>query len=577
MRSLFGIIGTISVLLSGCAGLTGDRPGADQSSDLVILLEKTVHFSTLDGTPVSITPGGYIVEAGEQSLRLTVPDGDSPLVVAASRGTHEETIKRPALLSFAEEGDQPDIHHIVLLFPDGKSLDAVGTYSGIMSRGLKERLAQRPLIQKAKQIKETVQERIHERLFGEPPPFSSGANAFNLAFKEQAVGASPENVYLLTYLVTLIYPEFLDQLSGDPLKQDHNYAKRLHMNPQDFVQEYADRTHHLFWNAAASPGPTNQPPQFVWVWGSRGGHDPEAMVISTAKAVIVVIRGTDRVSSSKSKFGYGWAEWVQSDFKAMGVQPDVPGLGGRVHEGFWESLTAPATLYVPSGHTIPSGIQANRPFRESLLAAIRSFGGGQRPVWVVGHSLGAAHAQLYGAYLTASGLSPQGVYAVAAPHVGDQSFVNQLNAMFPNRRLQRFDFVHDPVTLVPPAFPLPQAPGTPPIIYARAGTRVYYDDVRTVQFPAPERSTAEEIKSDGLFNSPLFRFFPAGDFCFHYPQWYLMAAYNQLDRRIVSAVPSPLPTPVMRGDVYSWLCGPVKVVRGNANPRTAAGSILPGR
>lgn len=576
MRNLFGIIGTISVLLGGCAGLTGDRTGADQSPDLVILIEKAVHFSAPDGTPVSITPGGYIVEAGEQSLRLTVPDGESPLVVAASGGIHEEAIKGPALLSFAEEGDQADIHHIVLLLPDGKSLDAVGTYSGIMPRGLKERLAQRPLIQKAKQVKEAVQERIHERLFGEPPAFSSGANAFNLAFKEQAVGAAPVNAYLLTYLVTLIYPEFLDQLSGDPLKQDIDYVKRLHTTPQDFVQEYASRTHHLFWNAAAPPGPANQPPQYVWVWGRAGGWDPEAMVISTAKSVVVVIRGTDRVAGKK-QFGYNWAEWIQSNFRAMGVPPDVPGLSGRVHRGFWESMTAPAMLYVPSGNPLPAGIPNDQPFRDALLDVIKAFGGGQKPIWVVGHSLGAAQAQLYGAYLTVKGVSPQGVYAVAAPHVGDQTFVNQLNAMFPNQRLQRFDFVHDPVTMVPPGIPLPQAPGTPPIVYVRAGTRVYYDDVRTVQFPAPERSTVEGIKSDGLFNSPLVRFFPAGDVCFHYPQWYLMAAYNQLDRRIVSAVPSPLPTPVMRGDVYSWLCGPVKVVRGNANPRTAAGSILPGR
>jgi len=545
-------------------GMTSFPDVSERAGAPLILLDKPVYFTAPDGTAVPVNPGGYVIEAGDKSLRLTVPDGETPLVVAASPGTHDEAVTSPTPLSFAEDGEQSDLHHLVLLFPDGKSLDAVGTYSGIAPRGLlRDRLAQRPLIQKARQMKEQVQARIHDRLFGAPPPFSAGPNVFNVRFNERATGAAPANAYLLTYLVTLIYPEFLDQLSGDPLKQDADYVQRLHTKPQDFVQEYASRTHHLFWNASAPPGAADQPPQYVWVWGRSGGWDPEAMVISTAKAVIVVIRGTDRVAGKK-KLGYNWAEWIQSDFRALPVAPDVVGLSGHVHKGFWESMTAPATLYAPSGNPLPPGIQNNQPFRESLLAVIKAFGGGQKPIWVVGHSLGAAQAQLYGAYLTVKGVPPQGVYAVAAPHVGDRTFVDQLNGMFPNQRLQRFDFVHDPVTMVPP------------IPYARAGTRVYYDDVKSVQFAAPERNTAQGIRMDGVLNSPIVRFFPPGDFCFHYPQWHLTAAYNQLDQGIVGAMPSPLPTPVMRGDVYSRLCGPVKVTRGNRSPKTVLGNIRPG-
>ena len=219
------------------------------------------------------------------------------------------------------------------------------------------------------------------------------------------------------------------------------------------------------------------------------------------------------------------------------------------------------------------------PFRESVLSIVKAFKGGQKPVWVVGHSLGAAHAQLYGAYLTANGLSPQGVYAVAAPHVGDQAFVSQLNSMFPNRRLQRFDFVHDPVTKVPPNAPLPQTPGTPPITYVRAGTRVYYDDVNTVQFGAPERPPSEANRITALLIAPipLTRLYAAGDFCFHYPQWYLRAAYTQLNQATKGRVPSPLPTPVMRGDVYSSLCGPIQITRGNQSPKTVLHNITPGQ
>lgn len=249
-----------------------------------------------------------------------------------------------------------------------------------------------------------------------------------------------------------------------------------------------------------------------------------------------------------------------------------------VHAGFWNSLTAPATLYVPQSSQVPGGIQNGLPFREATLAVIKAFGGGQKKVWITGHSLGAAHAQLYGAYLSASGISPQGVYAIAAPHVGDSTFVTQLNAMFPNQRLQRFDFAHDPVTKVPPVAPLPQPNGSS-ITYARAGTRVYYDDLASAQFGAPERGPDEAARMASLLLAPipLTRMFAAGDFCFHYPHWHLRTAYNQLDQVTASRVPSPLHTPVVRGDVYSGLCGPIQVARGNASPRTVAGNILPGR
>lgn len=324
------------------------------------------------------------------------------------------------------------------LNPDGTSLVATGTYSGIQSRGLGDaarqaaararvaaEAARRAADQKAaaaraaalhakqaaEQAAKEAAAKIHDRLFGTAPPASMGPNAFNTVFNEHAVGYAPSNAYLLTYLATLIYPEFLDQLSGDPLIADTQYVTRLHNRPQDFVQEYTQRTHHLFWNSALPPGPGNYPPQFVWIWGQRGGQDPEAMVISTPKTIFVVFRGTDRVAQAKKKVGYDWAEWIQTDFVALGIPPQFGVLRGLVHAGFWGSLTAPASLFVPANAQVPAGISNGLPFRDAVLAVIKAFGGGQKKVWVVGHSLGAAHVQLYGAYLTANGLPPQGVYA----------------------------------------------------------------------------------------------------------------------------------------------------------------------
>jgi hypothetical protein len=538
----------------------------------MITLEKTVHFNTPGAAALALDAGDYMVTAKDQTLLLSPLDSQSSLAISASSGTHESGILvTPIALSFGEvDAERADIHHIVFLMPGGQSLDAVGTYSGIMPRGLRDLLAQRPIVQKLQQAKQNLQAQVHERLFGEPPPFSKGPNAFTLFFNENAVGHAPANAYLLTYLATLVYPDFLDQLTGNPLEVNAAYIKSMHTNPQAFVQDFADRTHHLFWNSALPPGPANVPPQYVWVWGSRGGQDPEAMVISTQKAIFVVFRGTDRVGAVKKDFGYNWAEWIQSDFVALGVAPKVGSLGGLVHAGFWLSLVAPATLYVPKNSTIPSGVSNGLPFRDATLAVIKAFGGARKKVWLTGHSLGAAHVQLYGAYLSAIGLAPQGVYALAAPHVGDRTFVDQLNAMFPNQRLQRFDFVQDPVTKVPSNTPMPQGPGSPPITYERAGTRVYYDDVRTVHFGAPERPPlALPIRLPLLLG--------IGDACYHYPQWHLNAAFTQLNPATVSRFPSPLPTPVMRGNLYSVLCGPLHIARGNLSVRTGVVNLLSGK
>jgi hypothetical protein len=568
------------VVLGAFIGL---RPASAEVSGEIssmISLNQTVHFTASDGSLVPISPGDYIVAPGDQGLRLSRSDGEPVDSIIASSASYKEKVTHPISVSFGEEGaENADIHHIVLVLPDGYSLDAAGTYSGVTSRGLKERLAQRPLVQKAIQIKEAVQARVHEGLYGPPPPFNAGHNAVRAVFQENATGYVAPNTYVLTYLTTLIYPEFLDQVSGDPLKENLDYVTRLHKSPQDFVEEYAKHTHHLFWNQASPPGPDNVLPQYVWVWGSRGGQDPEAMVISTPKTVFVVFRGTDRVAAAKKQIGYEFAEWVQTNFVAVGVAPDVPPLRGLVHAGFWASLTAPATLYAPAEGRIPAGIANGLPFREATMAVIRAFGGAQKKLWISGHSLGAAHAQLYAAYLTANGLPPQGVNAIAGPHVGDSAFVSQLNAMFPSHRLQRLEFIHDPVTKVPPNVPLPQTPGAPPITFARAGTRVYYDDVKSIQFGAPERAPAEAQRMAMLLAAPLplTRIFAAGDFCYHYPHWHLNAAYAQLAPSIVRQVPSPLLTPVMRGNIYSGFCGPPQVTRGNISPATAKRMILPGQ
>jgi hypothetical protein len=118
-----------------------------------ITLDQAVHFIGTDGSDAVADPGDYSVEAAQEWLRL-IPGTErrNALLIEANAITHEEILTSPMAISLpGEEGETADIHHVVLLLPDGQSLDAVGTYSGIRPRGLLKRVASRPRIRRAVQ------------------------------------------------------------------------------------------------------------------------------------------------------------------------------------------------------------------------------------------------------------------------------------------------------------------------------------------------------------------------------------------------------------------------------------------
>lgn len=393
-------------------------------------------------------------------------------------------------------------------------------------------------------------------------------SVFDTQFNVDANGPNAVNSYLATYLATLVYPEFIDQLSGRSLVQNMTYTKSLHTNPASFFSEFKKYTEYLFSN-----------PVYAWIYSDQGGYNPEAMVISTAKAVFVVFRGTDRVGAETTKAGYDYAEWVSSNFYAIHDDPDLPTLAGKVHKGHWDSMKAQPKV-IRNGSNGPTNgpcLQSSRnefSFRECLTSEIRAAGGGtSKKVFLMGHSLGASHAQLFAAYLAGhvtqtlapDPIKPQGVYGIAAPHPGNDQFRNRLNALVGKNRIQRFDFVNDPVTMLPPYL-------LGPYQYGRAGTRIYYDDLQTVQVGVPERIPG--------IGEPLWTNFASGflaggllgagggvvsDFCFHYPQWYLNAALSAVPRQAREKLPVPLPIPRTGGDdpkVYGGCINPLTVMRG---------------
>jgi pimeloyl-ACP methyl ester carboxylesterase len=414
-----------------------------------------------------------------------------------------------------------------------------------------------------------------------------GTAAFDKRFDIDAHGYNATNSYLAIYLANVVYPEFLDQLTGSPLKQDTSSTTEWHKNPKTFYAEFVKRIEYLFKNA-----------EFTWVYGVHDKYDPEAMIISTSKAVFVVFRGTDRTGSALTGVAggaYQWDEWLKTDFKINQISPDLSSLGTgptesgetKIHAGFWESMAVSKPFTVAQKAT---GIEeksceyaslGHPSFRECLVGVIRAAGGGSKTVFIIGHSLGAAQAQLFSAYLAAhqtndghhDGIKVQTVYLVASPHPGNREFVRRLHQLIGKDQIQRFDFVNDPVTMLPPY-------QTGLDTYARSGTRIYYDDVQTVQVGVPERvpGIGEPVWTDmtaGVMIGGIMG--PAGalvggaafalsDFCYHYPQWHLNAAWSAVHRQIREDLPSPLPIPQNAGlapRVYDNCENPLTVARGN--------------
>jgi hypothetical protein len=353
----------------------------------------------------------------------------------------------------------------------------------------------------------------------------------------------------------------------------------------------------MFYDAGKPASATNVAPRYEYVtMGTRDdelaklgfARDPEAMVIGTSSAVFVVFRGTDRVATATeesdnivsdsllsrllpdavstrldaaesylSAQGYDLGEWIVTDLIGAGTSPGY-GIRGTVHSGMWSSL-----LQI-------IGKVTNK---------VIEFGGASKPVWVTGHSLGGGQALLFSAFLAASGIKPRGTYAIAAPRVGDQEFVNDLHSRLPRESLQRFEFVDDLVTMIAPrrnelppelrdAIEENVGGFTPGVVelatllasaidfpdYYHPGIRNRYDAVTRYAYNAPERTTGEVMGILGKLVSSR----EITPFCFHHPWWYLDAAYRQLDAAKQAIVPLPLELPTACDEA----CNDAAVARG---------------
>ncbi len=106
---------------------------AQQAATLpTVMLDRSIHFTSPEGTDVKVPAGPYHLEsAGESRLRLRATDGGATFLIHVQSTRHTESVDSPLALAVATDEDTT---HIVLLMPDKTALDAQGSHSGVRSR-----------------------------------------------------------------------------------------------------------------------------------------------------------------------------------------------------------------------------------------------------------------------------------------------------------------------------------------------------------------------------------------------------------------------------------------------------------
>jgi len=110
---------------------------AATASTSTVELPTAIHFLTPAGDDIKVGPGIYEVEAAESWLKL-VPEGQGrteAVLLEATPGIHEGKLEQ-LTIRLEEAPDNPDVFHLAMLLADGTGLEAIGTKSGIRTRGL---------------------------------------------------------------------------------------------------------------------------------------------------------------------------------------------------------------------------------------------------------------------------------------------------------------------------------------------------------------------------------------------------------------------------------------------------------
>ena len=312
------------------------------------------------------------------------------------------------------------------------------------------------------------------------------------------------NTYVLAKLAETMYPERLDymfrffQNDRKPIDSIPSTAwlkQHAIINDTNFEQAFTRRFEHYFVPEDRATFKYLQATYFLDPWigkQKKNGFDPEVVVISTERYIIVAYRGTDMMEDER------WGEWIGTDFNFLKAQSNRYFGRAKIHRGFLHSFEL---------------------IQPKLLRYLKSIDAGDKPIWVTGHSLGGAMAILTGLDLFKRGYCIQGVKAFGTPNaLGDQHFVNQLPEAF-LAKIERYEFCMDPV-------PILWSPG-----YVSFGKRNWISDEYALFLDIPHRSfqlkdndlahLEANLQSDLKLALHKNIFALPYEFHHHNPQWYV--------------------------------------------------------
>ncbi len=119
--------------------MTAGIATADINIPAGIGLEKNMYFQTPGGDPVQVKAGMYEVAPSDEWLTLTPVGGEryDSVLIDAKEASHDEKgleTARAFLLPASES--KPDLQNLLLYLPAGTAYEAIGSQSGVFSRGL---------------------------------------------------------------------------------------------------------------------------------------------------------------------------------------------------------------------------------------------------------------------------------------------------------------------------------------------------------------------------------------------------------------------------------------------------------
>jgi triacylglycerol lipase len=169
---------------------------------------------------------------------------------------------------------------------------------------------------------------------------------------------------------------------------------------------------------------------------SNPATDTEGFVAGSDAFILVAFRGTQAEELE---------DWL-TDLDAVPVDGPV----GEVHKGFYDALSS---------------------VWNDLVAALQGMRQDGQPLWITGHSLGAALATLAAARLLKENVvgSISGLYTFGQPRTGDPAFAAWFDGLM---RARMFRFVNN--NDIVPHVPLPP-------LYKHVGTFLYFDSDGKIQ------------------------------------------------------------------------------------------------